>query len=317
MRDAGQQRCAITLAFEEFAVFAGKNEAPRCARRRHYGASHTVRGVGKKEFDDDLPAIFDAMDQPSIDGVNTWFVSKAAKEAGLKVALSGLGGDELLAGYPSFLDLPRWRRRFGPLAAVPGLGRMARRLVAFAPRLARSTEGAWPARPRLGLGGCYLLRLFSAPRAHPGHRCRRRAEGLQPRSRASVGSLVPDPGSDIGRVAIIESTQYRHQLLRDADWAGGHMAWKSGPSRRQNPASACSGDRAIGLGWGKGCMAGASHALPEKLWRGPRLASGVPTAPGRGYVGGWRLERSHSRGWSQFVVRSAGTACDKWLAVSR
>ena len=58
--------------------------------------------MSKKEFDDDLPAIFEAMDQPSIDGVNTWFVSKAAKEAGLKVALSGLGGDELLAGYPSF-----------------------------------------------------------------------------------------------------------------------------------------------------------------------------------------------------------------------
>ena len=78
------------------------------------------------------------MDQPSIDGVNTWFVSKAAKEVGLKVALSGLGGDELFAGYPSFLDLPRWRRRFGPFAAVPGLGLLARALIgAAAPGFAR------------------------------------------------------------------------------------------------------------------------------------------------------------------------------------
>ena len=161
MRDAGQSNVrAITLAFEEFAG-SQEDEAPLAADvARHYGANHTVRRVSKKEFDDDLPAIFEAMDQPSIDGVNNWFVSKAAKEAGLKVALSGLGGDELLAGYPSFVDVPRWRRRFGPLAAVPGLGRMARQLaLMFAPRFARANPKA------LGLlehasswAGAYLLR---------------------------------------------------------------------------------------------------------------------------------------------------------------
>ena len=68
--------------------------------------------VSAGEFQSDLPAILAAMDQPSIDGINTWFVAKAAREAGLKVAISGLGGDELLAGYESFTDMPRWRRRF-------------------------------------------------------------------------------------------------------------------------------------------------------------------------------------------------------------
>ncbi len=56
----------------------------------------------------DLPRIFEAMDQPSIDGVNTWFVAKAARELGLKVAISGVGGDELFGGYSSFRDMPRW-----------------------------------------------------------------------------------------------------------------------------------------------------------------------------------------------------------------
>jgi asparagine synthase (glutamine-hydrolysing) len=56
-----------------------------------------MRRVSQREFRKDLPAIIEAMDQRSIDGVNSWFVAKAAKEAGLKVALSGLGGDELLA----------------------------------------------------------------------------------------------------------------------------------------------------------------------------------------------------------------------------
>src|SRR5262249_10253564 len=104
---------------------------------RQYEARHIVRRVGEREFLEDLPAILRAMDQPSIDGINTWFIAKAAREVGLKVALSGLGGDELLAGYPSFGELPGWRRRFGPLSAMPGLGRLARVLIgAFAPSLA-------------------------------------------------------------------------------------------------------------------------------------------------------------------------------------
>ena len=53
-------------------------------------------------FHANLPGILDAMDQPSCDGINTWYISKYAKENGLKAVLSGLGGDELFGGYPSF-----------------------------------------------------------------------------------------------------------------------------------------------------------------------------------------------------------------------
>src|SRR5215813_13863307 len=116
MRDSGQREIrAITLAFDEFRD-TEEDEAPLAARvAEWYGARHIVRRVGEREFLDDLPAILAAMDQPSIDGINTWFISKVTREAGLKVALSGLGGDELLGGYPSFRELPRWRRQFGLL----------------------------------------------------------------------------------------------------------------------------------------------------------------------------------------------------------
>ena len=64
-----------------------------------------------------------AFDQPSMDGLNTWFVSKLVKEAGLTVALSGVGGDELFVGYGGFakpLSMARWQKRIGWLPAAFG-----------------------------------------------------------------------------------------------------------------------------------------------------------------------------------------------------
>ena len=186
-----------------------------------------MRRVNEREFREDLPAILDDMDQPSIDGVNTWFVAKAAKEAGLEVAISGLGGDELLAAYPSFVDVPRWRRRFGPLAAIPGLGAFARfALSGMAPEFAR-------ARPKaLGLleyanswAGAYLLRrgLFLPIELDQFMERDSVQEGLRrlrPLRRLEA-MLMPDPQDNAARVCALESAQYlRNQLLRDADWAG-------------------------------------------------------------------------------------------------
>jgi asparagine synthase (glutamine-hydrolysing) len=56
----------------------------------------------ESEFRQSFPAILRDMDMPSCDGVNTWFISKYAKQQGLKAVLSGIGGDELFGGYPSF-----------------------------------------------------------------------------------------------------------------------------------------------------------------------------------------------------------------------
>lgn len=226
MRDSGQEKVrAITLGFNEFQGGAD-DEAPLAAEvATLYGAEHVQRRVGEQEFRADLPAILDAMDQPSIDGINTWFVAKAAKEAGLKVALSGLGGDELLAGYPSFRDIPRWVGWMRAPSLAPGLGRGLRMLG--------SAMGLAPQAPKalgmLELGhsysGAYLLRrgLFMPFELRTVLDAELVSEGLrrlQPIRRVDR-TLTPRPASPTARVCALESGNYlRNQLLRDADWAG-------------------------------------------------------------------------------------------------
>ena len=91
-----------------------------------------------------------ALDQPTMDGINAYFVSWAAKQGGLKVALSGLGGDELFAGYQTFADTPRLSRliRWAWFVPTPAR-RMTAPLVAAlasrqgAPDAARKAAAAW------------------------------------------------------------------------------------------------------------------------------------------------------------------------------
>lgn len=61
--------------------------------------------LGKESFLNDLTDIVDSYDQPSVDGINTWMISKFTRSIGAKVAISGIGADELFGGYPSFTNI--------------------------------------------------------------------------------------------------------------------------------------------------------------------------------------------------------------------
>jgi len=226
MRDMGhERRIAVTVAFREFRATA-EDEAPLAAEiARLYGARHIVRIFDKAEFEADLPLILDAMDQPSVDGVNTWFASKAAREAGLKVAISGLGGDELFGGYPSFRQIPRWVGLLKGASLIPGAGRAVRALgsriapAAFSPKALSLLEyaGTFP--------GAYLVRRsiflpFQLETVLDPHLLRDGLARLQTLE-ALRATMTPDPKAGVSRVAALESANYmRNQLLRDADWAG-------------------------------------------------------------------------------------------------
>lgn len=72
-----------------------------------FNTEHTEIEINSKDLKKHLKRIFYYMDQPTIDGVNSYFVSWATAKTGLKVALSGLGGDEIFCGYPSFTQIPK------------------------------------------------------------------------------------------------------------------------------------------------------------------------------------------------------------------
>jgi asparagine synthase (glutamine-hydrolysing) len=74
------------------------------------GSNHTEVPFDGAAIFSRLDESLSALDQPTMDGINTYFVSWAAREVGLKVALSGLGGDELFAGYSTFSDVPRLQK---------------------------------------------------------------------------------------------------------------------------------------------------------------------------------------------------------------
>jgi asparagine synthase (glutamine-hydrolysing) len=99
--------CSFTLSFPGTAY----DEAPLArAIAKHCGTQHREIPLEGDAIVSRLDEAVSALDQPSMDGINTYFVSWAARKAGLKVALSGIGGDELFGGYATFTDTPRIMR---------------------------------------------------------------------------------------------------------------------------------------------------------------------------------------------------------------
>jgi asparagine synthase (glutamine-hydrolysing) len=168
------------------------------------------------------------MDQPSIDGINTWFISKAAYEHGLKVVVSGVGGDELLGGYSTFRSLPSRSSWLRLLPCSDYLGEGFSRTV----RIARAL--GWQIHPKFaGLvtygssySGAYLLGrgLFLPAEVRDiiddEKVVQQGLTRLSPLSHTQK-LLSPQPRTAFAKVAVLESCMYlRNQLLRDTDWAG-------------------------------------------------------------------------------------------------
>jgi asparagine synthase (glutamine-hydrolysing) len=193
------------------------------------GTNHREQVLSAADLRGLWPQALAAMDQPSIDGFNTFVVSRAAREAGFKVALSGLGGDELFGSYPSFRDVPRAVRAARLARRLPGLPGAWSKLAGTV--AANRPKAAGVLRYGDSLPGAYLLRrgLF-LPEELPALMGREAAAEARrqydPLADAVSALQEPSPaGSGVAldpwlAVHQLETTRYmRNQLLRDSDWA--------------------------------------------------------------------------------------------------
>lgn len=294
----------LTLGFAEYAG-TPLDEVPLAEIvAAGLGADHHTDRIAAADFAGNRDTILTDMDQPSVDGVNTWFVSRAAAARGLKVALSGLGGDELFAGYAAFQQIPRLVRMLSPLRRLPGLGRAVR--VVAAPILAGRAPAKAAGILELGsrYGDAYLLRrgLFmpwELPKLMGAEQARAGWAELAPRLALNgLADGVPTPRL---KVSALETAFYmRNQLLRDSDWAGmAHSLEIRVPLVDITLWRSVVGLIGGGQPPGKLDMAAAAAPdLPPSILNRPKTGFFVPVAQ-------W-LGMKHLRGWAHYLLSHSG-----------
>jgi asparagine synthase (glutamine-hydrolysing) len=185
---------------------------------KRFNTKHTAIQLSASHFLHMVPEALQAMDHPSGDGPNTYVVSKATREAGVKMALSGLGGDEVFAGYDVFrrmkaLETKQWLNSL-PLAIRKNAGALMR---AMKPTAASEKIAAALAQERIDLAHFYPLTRQVLYESEVGRLLKHQPierNFVELLSHAVSGTRMPT----LSKVSVLEiSTYMQNVLLRDAD----------------------------------------------------------------------------------------------------
>jgi asparagine synthase (glutamine-hydrolysing) len=220
----------FTLAFEEKLYDEGP-DARRIARA--IGTEHHEIVLTESDFVNGLEGALDSLDQPTFDGLNSYYMSRAIRQAGFTVALVGTGGDELFAGYPTFREVPllrQWSRRFA-WAPQPVLVAAAKAFAAIKQpsRSGFPPQTRWAKLPEMMRARGDLLAIYQLAYALflpdferellQGDTTRVLEHGLPPEMRRRL--LAETRGrSELAAVSVLEQRLFLgERLLRDNDAA--------------------------------------------------------------------------------------------------
>jgi asparagine synthase (glutamine-hydrolysing) len=306
--ELGTQLRTLTLAFNEYSG-TPNDEAPLAeAAAKILRSDHVTVRIGRDEFTELLDDFCRCMDQPTIDGLNTYLISHVAAKQGLKVALSGLGGDELFGGYPSFRQIPellKWGTRFHFSKPLDGA---VRSMVRLTPGIAPKAAGLLS--HSRNIASAYLLRrsLFLADELDAIVDESWLHEGLEkletiPALMRTIHTLRANGATSHVQIAALESCWYmRNQLLRDTDWSGmAHGLEVRVPFvdatllQRLGPAIASNRPPS------KRDLAACARQLPQAMLNRPKTGF---TTPVRAWIGGHSGKSARGlRGWASEVHR--------------
>ncbi len=216
----GVRANTFSLVFEEEEFDEGQYSREVA---RHFGAEHCEIPVSEKDTLAILPDALGAMDQPTIDGINTYLVSAKARAAGVKVALTGLGADEMFAGYSNFRRVPGMEALANRFGRLPRLARrpIASSIALFAGKADRGRKLA-----ELAQGGDSDVHPYFLARSLFGRDDREALAGAsfknsEPALEAVLRESVTQSANldTVNRVSYLESHFYmRNTLLRDSDF---------------------------------------------------------------------------------------------------
>jgi asparagine synthase (glutamine-hydrolysing) len=184
-----------------------------------FETEHAEIEVNGKNMMDHLDKILGSMGQPTIDGVNTYFVSWATAQAGLKVAMSGVGGDEIFGGYPSFTQIPKLYGFLKLLSYVPFGRKSARSFLrnsnkSLTAKLYSMLSSA-SSIPEIYLNYRGIFTKEQTRKLLHPDLVKETLEEIEPCSFLAECSKI---SSKFNQVSLLETTSYMgNQLLRDTD----------------------------------------------------------------------------------------------------